>query len=61
MMLGISGNGVVAAYVLTLLSAALCVGYGLLNWNKPDESDEKAEIAEEAEWEQKDPELGGQA
>lgn len=60
-MLGLSGSGVVAAYVLTILSAAVCIGYGLANWNKPEEADENAEIAEEAEWEQKDPELGGES
>jgi hypothetical protein len=57
-MLGLSGFGVIAAYVLTILAAALCVGYGLVNWNKPDETEEKQEIAEEATWEKKDPELG---
>lgn len=60
-MLGLSGSGVVAAYVLTILSAALCVWYGIVNWNKPEGSDEKTEIAEEAKWEQKDPELGDEA
>jgi len=60
-MLGLSGIWVIAAYILTIASAALCVGYGLFNWNKPEESEEKAEIAEEAKWEQKDPELGGEA
>jgi heme A synthase len=59
-MLGINGTGVAAAYILTILSAALCVWYGIVNWNKPEESEEKAEIAEEAAWERKDPELGEQ-
>lgn len=60
-MFGISGAGVAAAYLLTILAAALCVGYGIVNWNKPEEAEEKAEIAEEAEWERKDPELGEKA
>jgi heme A synthase len=60
-MLGLSGIGVVLAYVLTILSMALCVIYGIVNWNKPDESEEKTEIVEEANWEKKDPELGGEA
>jgi len=60
-MLGISGTGVAAAYILTILAMVLCVGYGIVNWNKPAESEEKAEIAEEAAWERKDPELGEKA
>jgi len=59
-MFGLNGAGVAAAYVLTILSAALCVGYGIVNWNKPDTAEEKAEIAEEANWEKKDPEMGGE-
>jgi len=57
-MLGLSGAGVAAAYVLSLLSAVLCVGYGIINWNKPGDTEEKAEIVEEAAWESKDDELG---
>ncbi len=60
-MLGLSGIGVALAYVLTILSTVLCVVYGIVNWNKPDEKEEKTEIVEEAKWEQKDPELGGEA
>lgn len=60
-MLGLSGIGVVLAYVLTILSMALCVVYGIVNWNKPNENEEKTEIVEEANWEKKDPELGGEA
>jgi len=57
-MLGLSGIGVAAAYILTILSAVLCVVYGIWNWNKPDEAEERVEIAEEAAWEKKDPEMG---
>jgi hypothetical protein len=57
-MLGLSGMGVAAAYVLTILSAALCVAYGIRNWNRPDDAEERKEIAEEAVWEKKDPEMG---
>ena len=60
-MLGLSGIGVALAYVLTILSTVLCVVYGIVNWNKPDEKEEKTEIVEEAAWEKKDPELGGEA
>lgn len=47
---------VTLAYTLTLGAVVLCVVYGALNWNKPNEDVEK-EIREEAKWEQKDPEL----
>lgn len=60
-MLGLSGAGVAAAYSLSILSAAVCVVYGVVNWNRPEEAEEKAEIAEEAAWEKVDPELGGDA
>jgi len=36
-MLGIEDKGVVAAYLLCIASAVLCVVYGLLNWNRGDE------------------------
>ncbi len=45
-----------AAYALTVLSAAACVVYGIVNWNKPKE-DLEAELREEKEWEARDPEL----
>jgi hypothetical protein len=60
-MLGLSGAGVAAAYSLSILSAAVCIAYGVVNWNRPEEAEEKAEIAEEAAWEKVDPELGGDA
>ena len=36
-MLGIEDPVVLLAYLLCILSAALCVIYGLLNWNRGDE------------------------
>lgn len=36
-MMGIEDGWVVAAYVLCLASAALCIVYGALHWNKGDE------------------------
>ncbi|CAA7601127.1 Hypothetical protein DEACI_1780 [Acididesulfobacillus acetoxydans] len=33
-MLGLTDSGVIAAYLLTIASAILCVVYGLLNWRK---------------------------
>ena len=34
MVLGIEDPGVWLAYVLSLACAALCVGYGIIHWNK---------------------------
>lgn len=55
-MLGFQDFGVWLAFVGTILSAVICVVYGIINWNKPRE-DEASEIKEEIEWEKKDPEL----
>jgi hypothetical protein len=35
--LGIEGTGVWLAYLLCLVSAAFCIVYGAINWNKGDE------------------------
>ncbi len=43
-MLGIEDAWVWMAYLLCLLSALLCVAYGLLNWNKGDEPVEPDDI-----------------
>lgn len=52
MMFGITDPGVALAFILMLASAALCVVYGALNWNKPQanaqtivlKTEEKAEV-----------------
>lgn len=36
-MLGISDGWVFLAYILSILSAVICVIYGILTWNKGDE------------------------
>jgi len=36
-MLGIKDPGIYLAYLFTLLSAALCIWYGIKNWNKEDD------------------------
>ena len=36
-MFGITDTWVALAYVLCIASGALCVGYGLLMWNRGDE------------------------
>ena len=35
--LGIEDAGVWLAYLLSIAGAALCVGYGIVNWNKGEE------------------------
>ena len=50
-MFGLGDLGVGLAFVLTLVSAALCAVYGFLNWNKPAPAEEAREIAEEEAWE----------
>ncbi len=61
-MFGFGDVWVFLGYALTLLSVAVCVVYGICNWNKPRE-DVPAEIKEEAEWERNDPSIneGGES
>ncbi len=46
MVLGIEDPGVWLAYVLSLVSAALCVIFGIANWNKGEEPVKK----EDTDW-----------
>ncbi|MEI7942950.1 MAG: symporter small accessory protein [Candidatus Riflemargulisbacteria bacterium] len=55
-MLGIKDPLIYLAYILSILSALLCVVYGLANWNKGAEKEEE-EIAEEQTWEKKEQEI----
>ena len=55
MVLGINDPWVWSAYILCILSMLLCVGYGLINWNKGE--DEEEEIKEEMEWHKKEKEM----
>ncbi|MDF2987144.1 MAG: hypothetical protein K0R50_2654 [Eubacterium sp.] len=50
MLLGIPDFGILSAYLLSVLSAILCLIYGLYNWNKGSE-EENRQIMEEAQWE----------
>lgn len=43
-MLGIEDKGVVAAYLLCIASTVLCVLYGLINWNRGDDSVEPDDV-----------------
>ncbi|GAB6073643.1 symporter small accessory protein [Nautilia lithotrophica] len=42
-------TGVSLAFWLTILSALLCVVYGIINWNKGDEESNEALLAKWAE------------
>jgi hypothetical protein len=48
-MLGIPDPWVLAAYLGSILSALLCVVYGIIYWNKEGEEEEK-QIEEELDW-----------
>jgi hypothetical protein len=54
--LGINDPWIWGVYLLCILSTLLCVIYGLTNWNKGGEVEEK-EISEEAAWEEKEEEM----
>jgi hypothetical protein len=43
-LLGIKDNWVLAAYLLTFASAAICVIYGAINWNRGEESVDSEDI-----------------
>jgi len=55
-MLGILDPWIWGVYILCILSALLCVIYGIINWNKGGE-EEAQEIIEEAAWEMKEEEM----
>ena len=55
-MLGLKDPVIFWAYILTILSAVLCVVYGMMNWNKGTENEAK-EMDEEQKWEKKDKEI----
>jgi hypothetical protein len=46
-MWGIHDGWILAAYLLCIGSTALCVIYGLVNWNRGDDS---GETAKDAKW-----------
>jgi hypothetical protein len=45
-MFGIADPGIWSVYLLSILSAAICIGYGLVNWNKGG-NDGESQIREE--------------
>lgn len=48
-MWGIQDGWVLAAYLLCIGSAALCVIYGLANWNRGDDADQTTDVQWAAE------------
>ncbi len=48
MYFGLSGFSIFLAYLLTILSAILCLVYGILHWNK---GEHPHDIEEELDWE----------
>jgi len=54
--LGIDDPGIWGVYLLCILSALLCVIYGIVNWNREGEL-EAVEIREEAAWEAEEDEM----
>jgi hypothetical protein len=54
--LGINDPWIWGVYLLCIISTLLCIIYGLMNWNKGRETEEK-EISEEAAWEEKEEEM----
>lgn len=48
-MFGIEDKGVLAAYLLCIASAILCIGYGIVNWNRGDDSVEPDDLKWAAE------------
>ena len=48
--MGINDPWILGVYLLSVLSALLCVSYGLVNWNRGGEK-EPEEIRDEVSWE----------
>ena len=56
MVLGISDPWIAAAYIGCILAMLLCVGYGVLNWNKGGDN-EGEQISEEISWHEKEKDM----
>jgi hypothetical protein len=59
-MFGIDDPGIWGAYFLCVLSTLMCVAYGILNWDKGAEREDR-EIVEEMEWESREKKLEEEA
>lgn len=49
-MFGLGDRAVSSGFLLTILSSLLCIIYGLIIWNRPEEKIREKEIREEKEW-----------
>jgi len=56
MVLGIEDPWILSAYIGCILVTLLCVIYGILNWNKGGEDEEK-QVKEEEEWHKKEKDM----
>ena len=54
-MLGFGDFSIFLVYVLCILSAVLCLVYGIVNWNKGKEPEE--DIEKDIKWEAEDTEI----
>jgi len=52
-MLGLGDFWIALVFILNLASVALCVVYGIVNWNKDGEPTKK-EMAEEKRWDKEE-------
>lgn len=55
-MLGMGDFQIFLVYILCILSAALCIGYGIMKRNKGEDPTSK-EIKEEVEWDKTEAEI----
>ncbi|MCK5129546.1 MAG: hypothetical protein KAQ68_06830 [Clostridiales bacterium] len=55
-MLGIPDAGIWLAYLLCIASTILCVVYGIINWNKGEDTNEVS-VQKDIEWENKEKEI----
>jgi len=55
-MLGLKDPWIIGAYLSCILSAVLCIAYGLAYWNKGGD-DEALQIDEEGKWEKDEREV----
>lgn len=55
-MLGISDPGIFCAYLLVFICVIFAVIYGIINWNKGDETNDE-ELETNRNWEQKEEQI----
>ena len=55
-MFGMGDFSIFAVYSLCILSTLLCIGYGVLKWNKGGDPTAK-EITQEVDWDKKEIEI----